>query len=120
MKLNYFDIEEFNCNCGCGKNNISIEFVKLLDLARARAGVPFKINSGCRCSKHNTIIGGSSTSSHKLGLAADIRAEDSMTRFKIVEALLSVGIKRIGINKSNSFIHVDVDYDKPQGVMWIY
>ena len=116
MKLNYFDIEEFACNCGCGKNNINEEFTKLLDNARSRAGVPFVINSGVRCSKHNLAIGGSPTSSHKLGLAVDIRAEDSMTRFKIVEALLKVGVKRIGVY--SSFIHCDVDYEKPQCVMW--
>jgi len=116
MKLHYFDLEEFACPC-CGFNNINKEFVKLLDNARSRAGVPFVINSGVRCSKHNLAIGGSPTSSHKLGLAADIRAEDSMTRFKIVEALLKVGIRRIGIY-SSGFIHADVDYDKAQGVMW--
>ena len=116
MKLNYFDIEEFSCSCGCGKNNINEEFTKLLDNARSRAGVPFVINSGVRCSKHNLAIGGSPTSSHKLGLAADIRAEDSMTRFKIVEALLKVGIKRIGIYPT--FVHADVDYEKPQCMMW--
>ena len=116
MRLNYFEPQEFECKCGCGKNNMNEEFTKLLDLARSRAGVPFRINSASRCSKHNSSIGGSPSSSHKLGLSVDIQAEDSMTRFKIVEALLKVGIRRIGIYEK--FIHADVDYDKHQGVMW--
>ena len=115
MKLHYFDLEEFACPC-CGFNNINKEFVKLLDNARSRAGLPFIINSGSRCSKHNHHVKGSPTSSHKLGLAADIRCEDSMSRLKIVESLLKVGISRIGIYEN--FIHCDVDPNK-HNAMWV-
>jgi hypothetical protein len=36
----------------------------------------------------------------------------------MIEALLTAGFNRIGI--SNRFIHVDVDEELPQNVIWTY
>ena len=78
------------------------------------------INSGFRCEKHNKDpkVGGSDTSSHLIGLAADIKCEYSTYRFHLLNALLKAGFKRIGIGKT--FIHVDLDEAKPQSVIWLY
>lgn len=113
----YFERYEFQCPC-CAKNEQSNEFITMLDMARAIAGVPFKINSGYRCVHHNTEVHGSVMSSHREGLAADIAATDSLTRWKIVSALIAVGFTRIGLAKT--FIHVDTDTRKPVGVLWLY
>ena len=115
----HFGKHEFQCRC-CGREEMDADFLFRLALARAEAGVPFIINSGWRCVVHNRdpIVGGSADSSHKTGYAADIKAGDSVTRFKIIRALLMAGFKRIGIRKD--FIHVDSDPDKPQGVVWLY
>lgn len=86
----------------------------MLDDARDLASTPFKVNSGYRCSVHNKNIKGSPTSSHLKGLAADIATPNSHTRYLILKALLNVGFKRIGIYKT--FIHVDIDTDKPQEI----
>ena len=51
--INYFKDYEFTCKCGCGLNNISEELVFNLDEARDISQIPFKINSACRCEKHN-------------------------------------------------------------------
>ena len=112
----HFEKWEFACKCGCGTNIISNTLVNKLDVARAISGVGFKINSGCRCENHNRSVGGSSTSSHKKGFAVDIKAEDSATRFRILKALIAVGFNRIGIYKT--FIHVDIDPDKPSYLTW--
>ena len=93
-------------------------FLNMLDNARHRAGVVFIVNSGYRCLKHNTKVGGSKTSSHMIGLAADIKCINSRDRFKIIEALIHVGFERIGVRKD--FIHVDLDLTKDQEVFWIY
>ena len=91
----------------------------MLDLARLLAGVPFKISSGYRCKKHNLEVGGVKNSAHLKGLAVDIEVLDSVSRLKILRALVIVGFNRIGISKG--FIHVDVDVDKtkPDNI-WLY
>ena len=99
------------------ETNMSKEFLFVLDEAREFAGIPFIINSAYRSPEHPLSIKNPS-SSHIKGLAVDIKATDSKTRFKIVKALIEVGFTRIGI--ADTFIHVDLDLDKTQNVIWTY
>jgi zinc D-Ala-D-Ala carboxypeptidase len=117
MSYKYFKKEEFTCPC-CGVNKIKDELIEKLDKAREIARVPFVITSGFRCPKHNKEIGGSPTSSHLKGLAADIKTTNSKERFKILDSLLKVGFKRVGIGEE--FIHADIDEDKTQMLVWDY
>lgn len=117
MKFKYFNIDEFKCPC-CGANLISEELIERLDQARELAGVPFTVSSGYRCKEHNAAVGGSSTSSHLLGLAVDIVVDGGSNRFKVVDALLKVGFTRVGVAKS--FVHADIDKAKVQNVLWTY
>jgi uncharacterized protein YcbK (DUF882 family) len=97
--------------------NMDKRFLFVLDEAREFAGIPFIINSAYRSPDHPESIK-NPTSSHIKGLAVDIKVTDSVTRFKIIEALVSVGFTRIGI--ADTFIHVDLDLDKTQNVIWTY
>ena len=115
--MKFFKEKEFACKC-CGQVKLDEEFGALLDEARKLAGVPFKLTSGYRCPEHNKAVGSKPTSSHTKGLAVDISATDSRTRFLILDALLAVGFTRIGI--ADTFIHVDLDTDKSQEVIWTY
>ena len=99
------------------ENNMNKDFLFVLDEAREFAGIPFVINSAYRSPEHPLSIKNPS-SSHIKGLAVDIKATDSVTRFKIVKALIEVGFTRIGI--ADTFIHVDLDLDKSQNVVWTY
>ena len=99
------------------EDNMSKEFLFVLDEAREFAGIPFIINSAYRSPEHPLSIK-NPNSSHIKGLAVDIKATDSKTRFKIVKALIQVGFTRIGI--ADTFIHVDLDLDKTQNVIWTY
>jgi hypothetical protein len=99
------------------EDNMDEEFLERLDQARAFADIPFIINSAYRSPNHPLSIKNPS-SSHIKGLAVDIKATDNATRFKIVDALLFVGFKRIGI--ADTFIHVDMDYGKRQDIIWTY
>jgi uncharacterized protein YcbK (DUF882 family) len=99
------------------ENNMNKDFLFVLDEAREFAGIPFVINSAYRSPDHPLSIKNPS-SSHIKGLAVDIKATDSVTRFKIVKALIEVGFTRIGI--ADTFIHVDLDFDKTQKVIWTY
>jgi zinc D-Ala-D-Ala carboxypeptidase len=84
---------------------------RLVD-ARKRAMVPFVITEGL-------ASGGSHVpnSAHGRGLAVDLRAHDSVTRFKMVKALLDAGFARVGVYDKH--VHADVDDSLPQGVLWV-
>lgn len=90
--------------------------VSTLDSARAIAGIPFIITSGKRSEEENKKDGGVGDSSHLKGLAVDLRAQDSISRFKIASALMVCGFKRLGIY--NLHIHADLDPELPQNVLW--
>lgn len=122
--LKHFDFEEFDCPTLEGSGlpttdggKMNLDFLHKLDEARELAGVPFKITSGYRSPQHNLDVGGRVGSSHIKGLAVDIACVNSHQRQKILTALIQVGFKRIGIGKS--FIHSDLDPDKPNAI-WLY
>ena len=117
MTKNYFKRSEEWCPC-CKGGGLLTDFHDKLNEARDIAGVPFVLNSAFRCPEHNSAVGGSETSSHMAGLAVDIKAEDSRTRYMILKGLFAVGLHRIGVGKT--FIHVDDDLTKPAGVVWLY
>ena len=99
------------------EENMNVDFLAKLDQAREYANIPFIINSAYRGPEHPLSIK-NPTSSHIKGLAVDIKAKDSRTRFLILDALIQVGFTRIGI--ADTFIHVDSDIDKSQNVIWTY
>lgn len=118
MKLKYFDISEFDSPDEKGSGaNMNIDFLQKLDAIRDGVG-PLKINSGYRTKAHNQKVKGSPNSSHLKGLAVDIHCTDSRKRWQIVAAAMAEGINRIGIAKT--FVHLDVDKDKPPHVIWTY
>lgn len=114
----YFKIEEFTCKCGCGFNAINYRIVEALDYVRFYSGKPIIIASGCRCAAYNKKSGGKSNSAHVKGLAVDMKVDDSVERFKLLQEMLDLGFKRIGIGKN--FIHIDIDDSKVQEVAWLY
>lgn len=119
FKLKNFKIAEFDSPDEPGSGAKMDEyFLKKLDRARDYAGIPFKINSGYRTQEHNLYVGGRFGSSHKKGLAADIAYTGSGERYTILNALMKVGINRLGIG--NTFIHCDIDDKKDKYVIWTY
>ena len=97
--------------------NMDLDFLAKLDEAREYAKIPFVINSAYRSPDHPESIK-NPTSSHIKGLAVDIKANSSRTRYKVLEALIHVGFNRIGI--ADGFIHVDDDKEKSSNVIWTY
>ena len=119
MKFKYFTYSEFDCPSleGSGKK-VSDELINMLDIVRKKYGKSITINSGYRTSEHNEKVGGKPGSSHIKGLAVDIACGNSTDRFKLEGILREVGFKRIGMG--STFIHVDIDKDKSQNVLWTY
>lgn len=108
-KYTYFTPEEVE--------GLDAEFVAKLDWARGRSGVPFIITSGKRSPAENERVGGVDASAHVKGLAVDLRCADSQNRFKMMNALLLAGFKRLGIYDKH--LHVDLDASLPQEVIWV-
>ena len=96
---------------------MDVNFLAKLDKAREYANIPFIINSAYRSPEHPLSVS-NPTSSHIKGLAVDISVKDSRQRFLVLDALIAVGFNRIGI--AGTFIHVDLDLDKSQNVIWTY
>ncbi len=114
----YFDLGEFESPDEQGSGmHMDTQFLDMINDARQYANVPFVITSGYRTKVHNKKLGGSSTSSHLKGLAADISCVNSVERLLIIAGLLDAGFSRIGIAKD--FIHVDCDLSKPS-CLWLY
>lgn len=73
-------------------NNLKELVEKVLDPLREKWGKPIVVNSGYRCDKLNKAVGGSSTSQHKYGQAADIEAytrslSDNKKLFDLIKSL---------------------------------
>ena len=111
-----FSMKEFECTCGCGEVFVDANLIHVLQSVRSQYGKQIKITSGYRCKKHNAAVGGKPDSAHLKGMAADILTDNSRDRYSLLR-LLAIS-SRVGIG--HSFIHVDVDETKPQGVCWVY
>ena len=99
------------------------EVIQALDIARDIYGFPMIVSSGFRTIQYNRSLielgyPASPNSSHLLGWAVDLVVPDSSKRFLMLEALLDAGFHRIGLG--HSFIHVDLDPNKPRNVLWVY
>ncbi len=115
----YFNEKEFRaCTPSCSLQNMRQGTMFRLDAAREIAGIPFVLNSAYRSVAYEKKKGRAGTSSHTKGAAVDIRCNSDANRFKIVDALLRAGFKRIGIGKT--YVHADDDESKTQGVIWHY
>jgi hypothetical protein len=120
-----FDRSEFACRDGCGANQVSPRLIDRLQAMRDEVHRPVMIRSGCRCRPWNAHEGGKPDSAHlaiaeegELCEAADLAAPDSATRYDLMVAAILAGFTRIGIGAD--FVHLDVDPQKPQEVLWLY
>lgn len=81
--LKHFKLTEFKCKCNglCTgyPAELSRSLVVELDELREHYGCSINIASGVRCSKHNSRVGGSSGSKHKLGKAVDTNVKTKST-----------------------------------------
>ncbi len=118
-----FKVSEFACHCGCGFNIIDQRVINMAQVIREALGVPVKVNSGCRCEKHNAAVGGvrkridpktgkilSKGSNHMYGLAADLScSKGAKVMFDTVKQLHAEG-KLPDLDyciRYKTFIHID-------------
>ena len=62
--IKYFKRKEFACRDKCGYDRINKQLLYNLDTLRYYLNYKINISSGCRCRKHNLIVGGNDNSRH--------------------------------------------------------
>ena len=116
MKISaHFSKEEFDCADGSEMplevfNNV-IDVALNLEVVRAHFGAPVSINSAYRSPVHNREVGGSETSQHLGGKAADIVIEGVSPSevADAIEFLIDTGMmKQGGVGRYDTFTHYDI------------
>lgn len=102
---NFQDVE-FTCRCGCGYMAINPDIVNRLQVIRDIIGLPIKINSGCRCEKHNKEVGGAPNSYHLRGMAIDWTVEEY--HMATIARLLKDWSGGFHFYEGWNFIHIDM------------
>ena len=112
-----FKLKEFECKCGCDMplevyENV-IKLAGQLQFLRDYTDRPITINSAYRCPEHNAKVGGSKTSQHLLGKAADITIQSLKPAevFVLIEDLIDMGHMLqggLGLYEEKGFVHYDI------------
>ena len=95
--------------------------LEMLDAAREKAGVPFKITSTYRTPGHSLAVGGLNNDSHVEDKcsAFDVAYGDTLTLYKIVTAAIAAGFPRVGVNPFNMHVHLDNSQALPSPRFWV-
>ena len=135
-KHKYFELDEFIKSETADKKRIdntpTFEAVqhldelvdRFLDPLREAWGRPIRITSGYRCPRLNQAVGGSATSVHKIGYAADMQSAGPFEKFRdfVVAWVKANGIRFDQIlleknKKGDRWIHVGLkgNYGQQRG-----
>ena len=108
---NNFNLREFQCNC-CQQVKLKPLLAEKLQKLREVIDYPILVNSGFRCDNHNQRVGGSPSSYHLHGMAADIYVRGKSPE-ELLQQAATVGFNGLGLY--NNHLHVDI---RPQKVRW--
>lgn len=121
-----FKVREFYCRDGSDPIFVDSELVQCLQKIRNHFGKPVHITSGYRTAEHNAAVGGSKSSQHLLGRAADFYVEgvDVATVAAYAETLLPSrgGIGRYPKDakhptRKTGWVHIDTRANKSRWSM---
>ena len=113
-----FTVREFRCRDGTDTVLVDEGLVVLLQCIREHFGKAVTITSGYRTAAHNTAVGGSKSSQHLLGRAADIQvtgvSPDAVAAY--AESLMptwgGVGRYPVKAGRAKGWVHVDTRANK--------
>ncbi len=111
-ELKFFKKSEFDCRCGCGRNEMDPDFLRKLDDHRSRVDFPFVVTSGYRCPDHNEAVSNTGRSGpHTTGRAVDLALFGRRAFGVMRHATLGGWYSGIGLNQrgphNKRFIHLD-------------
>lgn len=136
--MKYFSITEFLCSSVADKyqvsnipgdeellavlNNIKALVDNVLDPLRAMIGRPIIITSGYRCQRVNELVGGSKTSQHLSGKAADIHVQEyTPQQMDVVYQTIQMcyDFDQLIFYPSKNIIHISWNGDKNRQESWV-
>lgn len=111
-EIEFFDREEFRCQCkGKYCNGFPAEpheaTLRFADAIRKRVGKPIHVNSGLRCPTWNQIQGGVYNSNHMGGGAVDLGCPSGVSPAEMWDAATAVMGQTGGIGIYGWGIHID-------------
>lgn len=101
--------------------NLTMFINTVLDPIREKYGKPLRVSSGYRCKKLNDVVGGSKTSQHMKGEAADLIPVDGDTRrlFYLIKEMIDNKeircgqlIWEYGTKEAPKWVHISIETDK--------
>lgn len=96
--------------CPLYESNLEELAVRVLQPIRDMVGMPIQISSGYRSAKLNKLVGGSSTSAHRYGYAADIVCSDMrLLQRKVLEWA-----------KNNPFDQIIIEQPTNRVASWVH
>lgn len=113
-----FTVREFRCRDGSDTIMVDQTLVVLLQAIREHFGKAVTITSGYRTGTHNTAVGGSKSSQHLLGRAADIQVAGVSVEdvAAYAESLMpdwgGVGRYPVKAGRAKGWVHVDTRPNK--------
>lgn len=121
--MKYFSFQEFersdtayrhgidNTMPEAAKKNVAVLVDKVLDPLREAWGKPITVTSGYRCAALNKAVGGSATSHHCKGMAADLTTGNRVENRKIFQLIIDLGLPFTQLidEKNFSWVHVSLD-----------
>lgn len=93
-------------------NNLEQLVDNILDPLREAYGKPIIINSGYRCDALNKAVGGSKTSHHRLGLAADIIGKSKSENKKLFELAQKLKLPFDQLIDESNFSWIHISFSK--------
>ena len=118
-----FRVREFRCKDGSDEILVDEALVLLLQCIREHFGKAVTITSGYRTPAHNAKVGGSKSSQHLLGRAADIQVASTSVEdvAAYAESLLhtwgGVGRYPVKAGRAKGWVHVDTRPNKSRWTM---
>ena len=121
--MKYFSFQEFgrsgtayrhgiaNTAPESARKNIAVLVDKVLDPLREAWGKPIAVTSGYRCAALNKAVGGSATSHHCKGMAADLTTGNCVENRRIFQLIMDMGLPFTQLidEKNFSWVHVSLD-----------
>ena len=111
-------VRELRCRDGADTVMVDEALTVVLQCIREHFGKPVTITSGYRTASHNTKVGGSKSSQHLLGRAADIQVLDTdpLAVAAYAESLMpgwgGVGRYPVKAGRAKGWVHVDTRPNK--------
>ena len=113
-----FRVREFRCKDGSDEILVDEALVLLLQCIREHFGKAVTITSGYRTAAHNAKVGGSKSSQHLLGRAADIQVAGTSVEdvAAYTESLMpswgGVGRYPVKAGRATGWVHIDTRPNK--------